>query len=109
MAIRAFAYHSFRAQADRPCKPLPVTPSKGSVDRESVGACVEGDHLYVESSCIPCRLPSGTVVEALVSEMTPGQASFAQARAGLGALAPLRTLSAWQDAIRDANAKSPGG
>ena len=104
VAVTAYRFHQHRMRDDLPCKPVSTSGSTLTVERELVSACVAGDRLYVESTCIVCRISSGTVLEGNVSDMTPGQLAFVQRHAGLRG-APLRTAEAWERAITDAHAK----
>ncbi len=103
IAVTGYRFEHHRFREDLPCKPLGTTRTSLTVEREIASACVAGDRLYVETTCIVCRISSGTVVEGLVSEMTHGQLEFVQRHAGLRG-APLRTAAAWERAIADAHA-----
>ncbi len=105
VSVRAFAFHSFRMRHDEPCK-LVATSPMAMVVQDAPSACVAGDRLYVETSCMMCRMPQGTVVEANISELTPQQISNLQKVAGFEKRGPLRTAAEWQSAVAEA-AKGP--
>ena len=105
VSVRAFAFHNFRMRHDEPCKLISTGPI-GTVVQDVPSACVAGDRLYVETSCMICRMPQGTVVEAAISELTPQQLSNLQKVAGFEKRGPLRTAAEWQSAVAEV-AKSP--
>jgi hypothetical protein len=105
VSVRAFAFHNFRKRPDEPCKLVSTIPI-GVVVHDVPSACVAGDRLYVETSCMMCRMPQGTVVEAAISELTPQQIANLQKVAGFEKHGPLRTAAEWQSAVAEA-AKSP--
>ena len=105
VSVRAFAFHNFRMRQDEPCKLISTGPI-GTVVQDVPSACVAGDRLYVETSCMICRMPQGTVVEAAISELTPQQLSNLQKVAGFEKRGPLRTAAEWQSAVAEV-AKSP--
>jgi hypothetical protein len=105
VSVRSFAFHNFRMRHDEPCKLVSTSPTV-MVAQDAPSACVAGDRLYVETSCMMCRMPQGTVVEAVISELTPQQISNLQKVAGFEKRGPLRTAAEWQSAVAEV-AKGP--
>lgn len=103
VAVTAHRYQ-FRGPERPACQPLSVAPADFMAGH-TTSACVEGDHLYVNRTCVVCRSPSGTAIEGLVSEMTPGQLAFVQEHVGLKG-APLLSAQEWDLAIRSAHSNT---
>ncbi|MBK6463247.1 MAG: hypothetical protein IPF92_19915 [Myxococcales bacterium] len=103
VAVTAHQFQ-FRGPEQPACQPVSLgRPDVAAAHVTS--ACVEGDHLFVTTSCIICRSPSGTSIEGLVSDMTPGQLAFVQKQAGLDG-PPLLSAQEWDLAIRSAHSNS---
>jgi hypothetical protein len=66
-------------------------------------ACATDDKVVVDTSCIVCRMPQGTVVEAVISELTPQQVSSLVKVAGLAPGAAPRAAADWKAAIAEAH------
>lgn len=103
VAVTAHRY-MFRGTEGPSCELVSVAAADFMAGH-ATSACVEGDHLYVNRSCVVCRSPSGTAIEGLISEMTPGQLAFVQEHAGLKG-APLLSAQEWDLAIRSAHSNT---
>lgn len=79
-----------------PCKGVSTTKMHTMM---ASSACVTGDRVYVTSTCIMCRMPSGEELVGLVSDMTPAQLLRAQKLAALPEAPLLTTATAWSGAI----------
>jgi hypothetical protein len=92
-----------RAHKGVPCTPVPISPPHAMPNR--VSACIDGERVFVTSSCIVCRIMTEDRLLALVSDMTPAQLEEAQALAALPKSPALTTVAAWKSAI-DARRKA---
>lgn len=105
VAVTAHHYQ-FRMNVKRVCEPLRLRPLQlRNGEHHATSACVAGDHLIVDTTCVVCRMPTGTSIEGLVSEMTPGQLAFLQEHMGLPG-EPAITAAAWDGVIQAANANA---
>jgi hypothetical protein len=105
VALRAFEDRRFSGVRD----PAPCT--RVDLSGESMGpqvksACVAGDRFFFQASCVMCRMPYASIIEGVVSEMTPSQRAFVQKLTSLE-VASLTTADAWDRAIREAAQRKP--
>lgn len=107
VSVRAYRTHGFNPSADLPCKPVSTSDGKLGASPEMPSACATDDKVIVDTSCIMCRMPQGTVVEAVISELTPQQVSSLVKVAGLAPGAAPRAAADWKTAISDAHKRSP--
>lgn len=107
VAVRAYRHSNFRHGVENPCKLHPTTAGAQVSAQDVPSACVAGERIYLETTCIMCRMPQGTVVEAELAELTPQQVANLQKTAGFDGRTPaLRTASDWQSAIAAVSSKA---
>ena len=79
-----------------PCSPLRTSTSGAN---HATRACVDGEHIFVSSMCIICRIASEERLLGVVAEMTPAQLRSAQRLASLPTEPLLTKASDWDAAI----------
>lgn len=109
IALRSFATHAQGGPGTRgepPCSPIALTPTN-AISHYAKSACVSGDRVHATSACIICRVPSRTVSEGVISEMTEAQREFLGKELGLTeTAATLTSAEAWSRALASAHARA---
>jgi hypothetical protein len=88
-----------RLQFQRPAPPCSATRTSPDVANNAAKACVDGERIFIASTCIVCRIASEERLLGLVSEMTPEQLRAAQKLAALPEAPLLTKTSDWTAAI----------
>lgn len=108
IALRSFAIHSPGPgpRAERPCSPIGLTPTNAT-SHYAKSACVSGDRVHATTACILCRMPSRTVSEGVISEMTVPQREFLIRELDLAEpAASLTSAEAWSRAFASAHSRA---
>lgn len=82
-----------------PCELPPIDPKAAPTFDDHARGCVKDDRLYVQGTCMECRIFSEWMFVAIVPEMTDAQLEEAQTRVRLPKAPLLRTASAWTSAL----------
>jgi hypothetical protein len=107
VSVRAYRSHGFHPRPDAPCTTVSTATGRIADSPEMPSACASDDRLVVDTSCVVCRMPQGTFVEAVISELTPQQVSSLVKFAGLAAGSAPRSSADWRSAIAEAHKRSP--